>query len=430
MLFLLGRQKMRIALTTDKAGTFVVPIEVNEDMEMDNFIALCQLEIPQYANIPLKNFRLSHNGRIIMMTDLSLKKTVKDLGIGDNDLVMLTAVNSGPHLSENPGSSSADGKGDSASPSAKLIADLVKSIKVPTSSNTSHYPGLKKAEVDQLRITFSILKSDANRLSHFRNNFSSALADAVEHDDFDKFCQQYVVERNKEISRRKTMMDPTSPEGQRLIAEEIERANIDFSQQFAMEHMPEAYIPVTMLYIRMKINGIECKAFVDSGAQVSILSEATAKRCNLMRLVDKRFQATVHGVGGIKKMLGRIHACQVQIEDHFFPCNFDVLSDHTIDILFGLDILRRHQCCIDLKNNCLRFGDSTSTPFLSDAEVPRREMETDGGLSGQEVVDNAKLQSLIALGFEEEAARAMLIQCGNDLEMAASNLLSGHSTGS
>lgn len=44
---------------------------------------------------------------------------------------------------------------------------------------------------------------------------------------------------------------------------------------------------------------------------MSILSEATAQRCNLMRLVDKRFQATVHGVGGMKKMLGKIHTCEV-----------------------------------------------------------------------------------------------------------------------
>uniref|UniRef100_A0A0N4V871 UBA domain-containing protein n=1 Tax=Enterobius vermicularis TaxID=51028 RepID=A0A0N4V871_ENTVE len=279
-----------------------------------------------------------------------------------------------------------------------------------------------------LRSNFSILKADALKRSIFRN-FSPALADAVEKDNFahlsDLFCRLYVTERENEISRRRVMLDPTSAEGQRMIAEQIERENIDFSHQFAMEHMPEAYIPVTMLYIRMKINGVECKAFVDSGAQVSILSEATAQRCNLMRLVDKRFQATVHGVGGMKKMLGKIHTCQVQIENQFFTCNFDVLSDHSIDILLGLDILRRHQCTIDLKNNCLKFGDSASTPFLGDAEIPKRDPTT-GESSETVVVDSAKLASLIALGFEEEAARSMLIQCGNDLEMAAANLFSSN----
>lgn len=43
-------------------------------------------------------------------------------------------------------------------------------------------------------------------------------------------------------------------------------------------------------------------------------------------------------------------------------------------------------------------------------------------------VDSAKLASLMALGFEEAAARAMLIQCGNDVEAAAANLLARQST--
>jgi DNA damage-inducible protein 1 len=46
-------------------------------------------------------------------------------------------------------------------------------------------------------------------------------------------------------------------------------------------------------------------AFVDSGAQVSILSEECAKRCNVLRLADKRFRATAVGVGGTQKFIGR-----------------------------------------------------------------------------------------------------------------------------
>lgn len=118
---------------------------------------------------------------------------------------------------------------------------------------------------------------------------------------------------------------------------------------------------------------------------MSILSDSVAQRCNLMRLVDKRFQTTVHGVGGAQQLVGKIHACknffvnqlnigkdnvelvtfifctsflrfsgQVQIEEQFFPCNFDVLADRDIDVLLGLDILKRHCCVINLQNNCLR----------------------------------------------------------------------------
>lgn len=52
---------------------------------------------------------------------------------------------------------------------------------------------------------------------------------------------------------------------QRYIAERIERERIERMQELAMEHMPEAFIPVNMLYIRMMINGHPVIAFVDSG---------------------------------------------------------------------------------------------------------------------------------------------------------------------
>ncbi|VDO47608.1 unnamed protein product [Onchocerca flexuosa] len=248
---------------------------------------------------------------------------------------------------------------------------------------------------------------------------------AVEQNNFDMFKSKYIAERESAFARERAMLDPTNAEGQRLIAEQIQRENIDFSHQFAMEHMPEAYIPVTMLFIKMKINGVEVKAFVDSGAQVSILSDSIAQRCNLMRLVDKRFQATVHGVGGAQQLLGKIHACQVQIEEQFFSCNFDVLANRDIDVLLGLDILKRHRCVINLQDNSLRFGESAVTHFLPDSEVPQRNLErlgTADSTTANVEVDSAKLASLMALGFEEASARAMLIQCGNDIEAAAANL--------
>jgi len=110
---------------------------------------------------------------------------------------------------------------------------------------------------------------------------------------------------------------------------------------------------------------------VDSGAQTSILSESCAKRCEIWRLVDERFSGTAVGVGGTGKILGRVHSCKVQVEDHIFPCHFSVMADRNMDILFGLDILRRHQVQIDLKKNVLRFGDGTETPFITEAEMEK-----------------------------------------------------------
>ena len=90
----------------------------------------------------------------------------------------------------------------------------------------------------------------------------------------------------------------------------------------------------------------------------------------MMHLLDKRFEGTAVGVGS-SKILGRIHLADMHIEDggpgHTIKCSYTVLEDNKVDLLFGLDNLKRHQCCIDLADSKLHFAKGEfSVPFLSD----------------------------------------------------------------
>ena len=51
-----------------------------------------------------------------------------------------------------------------------------------------------------------------------------------------------------------------------------------------------------------------------------------------------------------------------------------ILEDNSMPFLFGLDMLRRYQCSIDLHKNVLRFGsiNNAELPFLADHELPAR----------------------------------------------------------
>lgn len=124
-----------------------------------------------------------------------------------------------------------------------------------------------------------------------------------------------------------------------------------------------------MLYVPLEVNGHPLKAFVDSGAQMTIMSPQCAERCGILRLMDTRYRGMASGVG-TAKILGKIHMVQMKLGSSYFPVSVTILDNSSMDVLFGLDTLKRYRCCIDLNKGCLVMQDGVAgpeeVPFLSE----------------------------------------------------------------
>lgn len=170
----------------------------------------------------------------------------------------------------------------------------------------------------------------------------------------------------------KIAANPDDPEVKSRIAERVRLEAVNDAYSTAQEYFPEAFGNIYMLYVPLEINNFPIKAFVDSGAQMTIMSLQCAERCGIARLIDTRFSGLAKGVG-TGKILGKIHLAQMKFGDSYFPVSITILESDSMECLFGLDMLKRHRCQIDLDKGCLRMEGANGkeeVPFLSEADLP------------------------------------------------------------
>ncbi|KAK0404007.1 hypothetical protein QR680_017237 [Steinernema hermaphroditum] len=396
-----------VMIITFMAGEDMSSTDVSPQMEIENLLALIQVELPILAQFAVDKLHLVHNGTKYA-TGTILKKTIEEMAFQDGDLIYVMPMPK--ELAKPTGS----GPGPLPQAKAQRVSQLISSIKFKDEA-------LYRENMVSL---FSRLNDPTKEhIREYMRTESKAIYDAWEKNptDFEAFYKECLVYRLEDVRRAQlAMTDPTSAEGQKYIADMIRKQNIEHTENFAKEHMPENKGSRCLLYVKLNINGCEVQAFIDSGAQISLMSEHCAKRCNLERLIDYRYKGRASGIGGEARFLGKLHSVEVKTSnDHKFPCMFEVNRDRKVDLLIGLDLLKRHHCVIDLGKMILRFGDGTEVPFLEDKEVERYMVSI--GLI-DDLIDTDRLAELVELGFDSREAAQELLACDNDVLMASASL--------
>nr|GLL17615.1 DNA damage-inducible protein 1-like isoform X1 [Ipomoea trifida] len=367
---------MKITVMT--ADEQIITLDVDRDETVENLKALLEVE----TQVPLQQQQLLYNGKEIRNAE-----KLSGLGVSDGDLVMMVAG-----VSQSSASTSAMGfnpDGSAVNPSgfqqhlrndSNLMAQLFQS----------------DPELAQI-----VLGNDLNKLQEILRLRHKQRADLL---------------RRKNEEMALLYADPFDVEAQKKIEEAIRQKSIDENWEAALEHNPEAFARV---------------AFVDSGAQSTIISKSCAERCGLLRLLDTRYRGIARGVGQ-SEILGRIHVAPIKIGSVFYPCSFLVLDSPNMEFLFGLDMLRKHQCMIDLKENVLRVGGGeVAVPFLHEKDIPSRLLDEERHAKEASASDaqgpefEAKVTKLVELGFGRAAViQALKFFDGNE-EQAAAYLFGG-----
>ncbi|CAE6397008.1 unnamed protein product [Rhizoctonia solani] len=326
---------MKLSFATDTGEVY--GLEADESMEVENLMALLEAE----CGIPVNEQSIAHEGRELN----DPKATLTSAGVQDGAMLQLRrkAVVAGRNVAH-----------DEEMMRLQILGDpnLMRQLR-------------EASPTDPLHPTYAV-QNDPQRFGELLRSHRERQRDAE-------------LSQQREVAALNA--DPYNIEAQKRIEEAIRQQAVLENMEHAMEYSPEFFGRVIMLYIPVEVNGFKVKAFVDSGAQQTIMSPECAEQCGLLRLLDKRFAGIAKGVG-TAKILGRVHSAQLKLADLHLPCAFTIMEGRDVDLLFGLDMLKAHQACIDLEKSVLRIQ-GREVKFLSEHELPdKARHDTSADLEG------------------------------------------------
>ena len=98
----------------------------------------------------------------------------------------------------------------------------------------------------------------------------------------------------------------------------------------ADEIIPEMSISSNLIYLKGKLNGIDTKIMIDTGASSCVIFKSVVDKCNLEYLIDTSTSVMVEGAHGIKPTLGTIWFVELELE---------ICKNNRVNIPISLEVI-------------------------------------------------------------------------------------------
>jgi predicted aspartyl protease len=131
----------------------------------------------------------------------------------------------------------------------------------------------------------------------------------------------------------------------------------------AYEEIPHTFIRTEAIFMKGYINGVEVNFLMDTGAEMSLLPLNLVEACCLTKILDRKYQGQLSGVGH-DKIEGKLHYVEVVLDCGVYPCAFTVCANNNLPPILGIDMMYNLGINIDFKKSKIVFNDTCSVDFI------------------------------------------------------------------
>eukprot|EP00927_Polykrikos_kofoidii_P018326 TRINITY_DN1847_c2_g1_i1.p1 TRINITY_DN1847_c2_g1~~TRINITY_DN1847_c2_g1_i1.p1 ORF type:complete len:301 (+),score=47.92 TRINITY_DN1847_c2_g1_i1:129-1031(+) len=112
-----------------------------------------------------------------------------------------------------------------------------------------------------------------------------------------------------------------------------------------------------LIYVPCETCGTLIQMIVDTGAQVSVITEPLMRQLKLESKLDRSSSGVARGAGQAR-IIGKLLGIPVKIGAAAFVLDASVLTMEQPMLILGMDQMRRYRCIVDLERQVLVFGGS------------------------------------------------------------------------